>query len=195
MASHLTTPKDICSLWGSIASSLPPINSRTNRLLSQGTGVIHVVTAVITAEGEFNMTTSNAEETGTSAAPATSGKPRATKKARIAPQGAHVAKKKGRSAMKATPAKKAPKTADKSNSAHPDNAPREKGVRAGSKTNAILELLKRPGGVTAKELMKVTGWQPHSVRGFLSGTIGKKMGLTVTSTKGEDGERSYSVRA
>jgi len=36
--------------------------------------------------------------------------------------------------------------------------------------------------------------QPHSVRGFLSGTIGKKMGLTVISTKGEDGERSYSIK-
>jgi len=43
--------------------------------------------------------------------------------------------------------------------------------------------------------MKATGWQPHSVRGFLSGAIGKKMGLKVISTKGEDGERSYSVKA
>ncbi len=43
--------------------------------------------------------------------------------------------------------------------------------------------------------MKVTGWQPHSVRGFLSGTVGKKMGLTVMSTKGDDGERTYSVEA
>ena len=42
--------------------------------------------------------------------------------------------------------------------------------------------------------MKATGWQPHSVRGFLSGTVGKKMGLTVKSTKGEDGERTYSVK-
>jgi hypothetical protein len=47
--------------------------------------------------------------------------------------------------------------------------------------------------VTSKELMKATGWQPHSVRGFLSGTIGKKMGLSVMSTKSEDGERSYSI--
>jgi hypothetical protein len=59
----------------------------------------------------------------------------------------------------------------------------------------VLELLKRPGGVTAQELMKATGWQPHSVRGFLSGTIAKKMGLAVISTKGEDGERSYSIKA
>ena len=41
--------------------------------------------------------------------------------------------------------------------------------------------------------MKATGWQAHSVRGFLSGTVGKKMGLTVTSTKGADGERRYAV--
>jgi uncharacterized protein DUF3489 len=46
-----------------------------------------------------------------------------------------------------------------------------------------------------KELLKATGWQAHSVRGFLSRAIGKKMGLAVTSTKTEDGERSYSVKA
>ena len=45
------------------------------------------------------------------------------------------------------------------------------------------------------DLMRVTGWQPHSVRGFLSGTVGKKMGLVVTSTKGNDSERTYSVEA
>jgi len=43
--------------------------------------------------------------------------------------------------------------------------------------------------------MKATGWQPHSVRGFLSGTVSKKMGLVVVSTKAEDGERTYSVKA
>jgi hypothetical protein len=42
--------------------------------------------------------------------------------------------------------------------------------------------------------MKATGWQSHSVRGFMSGVLGKKMGLTVTSTKAEDGERHYSVK-
>jgi Protein of unknown function (DUF3489) len=58
----------------------------------------------------------------------------------------------------------------------------------------FLELLKRKGGVTAKELMTATGWQPHSVRGFISGTVSKKMGLTVESAKGADGERTYSIR-
>ena len=49
--------------------------------------------------------------------------------------------------------------------------------------------------MTSKELIAATGWQPHSMRGFLSGTIGKKMGLLVRSTKGEGGERTYSIQA
>jgi hypothetical protein len=150
-------------------------------LLSGRTGVIDV-TAVITAEGE-NMI-SIAEETATSPALATEAQPKATKKARAAKQRADGAKKKAKSAKKATPAKKAPKGAKNADSA-----------RSGSKTAKVLDLLKQPDGVTAKELIKATGWQAHSLRGFLSGTIGKKMGLPVTSTKGEDGERSYSVKA
>jgi Protein of unknown function (DUF3489) len=144
-----------------------------------------VLTAVITAK-ENNMNISSAGETAQVPRRADAEQPKATKKARVAPQGAHVAKKKGKSAKKASPAKKTPKA--------PKGAKKPKTPREGSKTDKVLELLKRPGGVTAKELMKATGWQAHSVRGFLSGTIGKKMGLTVTSTKGEDGERSYSVK-
>jgi Protein of unknown function (DUF3489) len=141
-----------------------------------------VVTAVITAKGK-NMNTSITEENGSAQAPVPGEKPKATKKARVRPQDAHAAKKKGKAAKKATPAKQAPKSAKKAKSA-----------RRGSKTNQVLDLLRQPGGVTAKELMEATGWQSHSVRGFLSGTIGKKMGLAVTSTKGEDGERSYSIK-
>ena len=108
--------------------------------------------------------------------------------ARAGARRAPVAPKKGKAGKKATPAKKAPigaKKAKRGNDA--------KGTRAGSKTAKVLDLLKRPGGVTGKELGIATGWQPHSVRGFLSGTISKKMGLKVVSTKGEDGERTYSV--
>ena len=130
------------------------------------------------------MIASSTEETGTAQVTAAGDQPKATKKARVARQRAHAAPKKAKSGKKASPKKKAPKGAQKAT-----------GSRAGSKTAKVLDLLKRPGGVTAKELMKITGWQPHSVRGFLSGTVGKKMGLAVTSTKGEDGERSYSVKA
>jgi hypothetical protein len=77
----------------------------------------------------------------------------------------------------------------------PDSPPQRTTAPAGSVQKAILDLLKRPGGVTSKELQTISGWQPHSVRGFLSGTVGKKMGLTVTSIKGEDGERRYSVKS
>jgi hypothetical protein len=65
--------------------------------------------------------------------------------------------------------------------------------RGGSKTDKILVLLKRPSGVTLKELVKTTGWEPNSVRGFLSGTIGKKMGTPVESFKSAEGDRSYRL--
>ena len=122
-------------------------------------------------------------EIGTTPA-ATAEEPKTTKKALVGARRAHVAPVKAKSGKKASPAKKAPKGAKKPGPA-----------RDGSKAAKILELLKRPGGATSKELMKATGWQPHSVRGFLSGTVGKKMGLAVISTKGEDGERSYSLKA
>jgi hypothetical protein len=98
--------------------------------------------------------------------------------------------KSGRVEKKGKPTKKA-KSASKS----PKKSHKTKSGRFSSKTKKILHLLKRPGGVTAKELRKVTGWLSHSVRGFLSGKVGGKMGLTVTSIKSEDGERRYSVKA
>jgi len=63
----------------------------------------------------------------------------------------------------------------------------------GSKTAKILALLKRPGGASLQQLQKATGWQAHSVRGFLSGTLKKKMGLRVHSAKLQDGQRTYRV--
>jgi uncharacterized protein DUF3489 len=142
--------------------------------------VIDVITAVITAQGENNVT-STVEETA-QAAPAAEPKP--TKKARGAARRAHVAPKKAKAGKKASPAKKAPKGHKKAGTA-----------RDGSKAAKILDLLKRADGATLKELMKTTGWLAHSVRGFISGTLGKKMGLKVTSTKAEDGDRTYSIKA
>jgi hypothetical protein len=156
-------------------------------------GVIDVVT-VITAKGETHMIT-NTEETETAQATATGEPLKASKKANVAKRARHAAPAKPKSGKKASRGKKAPKGAKKATAARPAKSAKAKGVREGSKTETILDLLKRPGGATSKELMKATGWQPHSVRGFLSGTIGKKMGLAVTSTKGDDGERTYSVKA
>ena len=72
-------------------------------------------------------------------------------------------------------------------------APESQGAREGSKKAAILELLRKPDGATIKDLMAATGWQAHSVRGFISGAIVKKMGLKVESQKRADGERAYSL--
>lgn len=66
-------------------------------------------------------------------------------------------------------------------------------LRGGSKTAKILALLKRPGGASLQQLQKATGWQAHSVRGFLSGGLKKKMGLRIDSTKRDDGQRTYRV--
>jgi hypothetical protein len=68
-------------------------------------------------------------------------------------------------------------------------------ARVGSKTATILGLLKRREGATLKELMDATEWQAHSVRGFVSGTLRKKMGLKIESDKAADGERTYSIQA
>jgi hypothetical protein len=72
--------------------------------------------------------------------------------------------------------------------------PKPGGPRPGSKTAKALALLKRPQGASIEELQRVTGWQPHSVRGFLSGIVARKMGFNVSSTKTESGERRYAVK-
>jgi len=64
---------------------------------------------------------------------------------------------------------------------------------AQTKTQVCLGLLRRKMGATLCELMSTTGWQAHSVRGFLSGTVKRKRGLTLTSTKDEEGERRYRL--
>ncbi len=71
-----------------------------------------------------------------------------------------------------------------------DGAP---AAREGSKKAIVLELLRRPEVATLQEIMSVTGWMAHSVRGFISGALGKKMGLTVESLKTPDGARAYRI--
>ncbi len=66
-------------------------------------------------------------------------------------------------------------------------------ARAGTKQATLIDLLRRPGGATIADLVKATGWQPHSVRGAISGALKKKLGLTVTSEPIEKRGRVYRI--
>ena len=65
--------------------------------------------------------------------------------------------------------------------------------RANTKSSIILHLLNREKGATLAELATATAWQAHSLRGYMSGTLKKKLGLDVTS-KIVNGTRHYSLR-
>ncbi len=99
-----------------------------------------------------------------------------------APQAAPGAPKPKGSNRKATSAKKAARA--------------QKGgqeARDGSKKAAVLDLMRRKQGATLAAIMKATGWQAHTVRGFVSGTLTKKLGLKVDSFRAEDKERTYRI--
>ena len=85
---------------------------------------------------------------------------------------------------------KAAKTAKAKQSA---KTTKPKGTRSGSKAEKVLELMKRTEGATLAEIAKATDWQSHSIRGFVSGHVIKKLGLKVESTKSEAGERTYRI--
>ncbi len=66
-------------------------------------------------------------------------------------------------------------------------------VRPGTKQALLIDLLKRKKGATIEEIVEATGWQPHSVRGAISGALKKKLGLTVTSERVGDRGRVYRI--
>ena len=77
--------------------------------------------------------------------------------------------------------------------ANPAAKPKAKN-KSGSKQDRVLALLRRPDGATLDVLVKATGWQKHSIRGFLAGTVRKKLKLPLRSEK-IDGARIYRIGA
>ena len=84
-------------------------------------------------------------------------------------------------------------TSGSAGSKHQSRRPRKPLARPASKKALVIELLRQPKGATLKEVMQATGWQAHSVRGFISGTLVKKAQLKVSSSKRSDGERVYHL--
>jgi len=123
--------------------------------------------------------------------------------AAIARQGAPAAFVKATAKKGASRKKGAPKAAKSALRAVP-RAGRKAGSKAAAKSvratatpaetkgAKILERIGRPKGATLAELMKATGWQAHSVRGFIS-NAGRKNALRVESSKNEAGERTYNI--
>lgn len=64
-----------------------------------------------------------------------------------------------------------------------------------TKKDQVLALLQRERGATLTEIMNVTGWQAHSVRGFISGTVRKTLGLSVAIVERADKTRAYQTAA
>lgn len=89
-------------------------------------------------------------------------------------------------ATKAQPKKRRPV----SGKAGSENA---KAERPATRQQTLIGLLRRPEGATVPEMMETSGWQAHSVRGFISGTLKTKLGLTVETTADDDRGRVYRI--
>ena len=94
----------------------------------------------------------------------------------------------------APPKGKRNKDAPKSKRRHTAPAAAKEISREGSKKAEVIALMRRSQGATLAEIMELTGWQAHTVRGFVSGTLIKKLSLNVDSFRSDERERTYRVK-
>jgi hypothetical protein len=99
------------------------------------------------------------------------------------------AKSKPTTAARAIPRK----TSKPASRKRPTPASSKPTARIGTKHDRIVAMLRLPAGATLASLVTATGWQPHSVRGFLAGVVRKKLGLNLVSEIGGKG-RVYRIR-
>jgi hypothetical protein len=85
------------------------------------------------------------------------------------------------------------KTDPASRASHPKMPPARPTDAKTNKTELVLKRLRLVKGATIAMLMETTGWQAHSVRGFLSAVVRKKLGLSLVSEVGKDGLRRYRI--
>jgi hypothetical protein len=113
-----------------------------------------------------------------------------------APQAALNAPAAATATTEASPTNDAPKAKKGGKEAEPtaaNAANKATTAREGSKKALVLSLLRRKGGATLAEIAEATAWQCHSIRGFISGTVAKKLGFKVESSKNEANGRTYRI--
>ena len=167
-------PRDrLVQIWNSFAgvagfgADLKPVKKFTDRTVA--------VARIWKAIQKLN----SAAETPATTAPESAQTPaKAEKPAKRARKAAKVAPAKTKASKTTKPAKRATEAA----------TPRE-----GSKKEIVISMMSRKAGATLDEIMAETGWARHTVRGFVSGTLGKKLGMKVDSTKNTDGQRTYKT--
>ncbi len=109
--------------------------------------------------------------------------------------GVEVDRKTGKqsSSTKPQPKQRSRRAERKPSGSKPKGGTPPPAVRPGTKQALLIDLLTRKKGATIEEIVAATGWQPHSARGAISGTLKKKLGLAVTSERVGDGSRVYRI--
>jgi hypothetical protein len=106
---------------------------------------------------------------------------------------------KSKPARKTMPSKQPPrevaatKAKGRPNSIKPASTSAGQSAPRTTKQELVLTLLSRKEGTSVDDIMKATSWQVHSVRGFFAGTVKKKLGFTLTSSKAKGAKRLYRI--